>query len=60
MLKVYAYSTADLPARTPLLRKSEDESIANKRDGSPVLKKAVVTTQRSELTAFRSQGSLTV
>lgn len=47
-------STADLPARTPLHRKSEDDSIANKRDGSPVLKKTPVTTQRSELTLFFS------
>ena len=53
-LKFTLVFTADLPARTPLHRKSEDDSIANKRDGSPVLKKAPVTTQRSELTLFFS------
>jgi len=51
-LKLTPLFTADLPPRTPLHRKSEEDSIANKRDGSPVLKKAPVTTQRSELTSF--------
>ena len=44
--------TANLPAQTPLHWKSEDDSVANKRDGSPALEKAPVTTQRSELTSF--------
>ncbi|KAF9782587.1 Not1 N-terminal domain, CCR4-Not complex component-domain-containing protein [Thelephora terrestris] len=39
-------SEADLPPRTPLHRKAEEDPIANKRDGSPVLKKATVITQR--------------
>lgn len=42
--------TADLPPRTPS-KKHDEESVAssNKRDGSPVLKKAPVTLQlRSE------------
>jgi len=47
-LKLTLVFTADLPPRTPLHRKSEEDPIANKRDGSPVLKKAPVTTQRSE------------
>ena len=59
-LKLTHNFTADLPPRTPLHRKSEEDSISNKRDGSPVLKKAPVTTQRSELTLpFRLKPNMT-
>ena len=51
-LKFTLIFTVDLPPRTPLHRKSEEDSITSKRDGSPVLKKAPVTTQRSKFTLF--------